>query len=370
MKIAFFGSSILSSYWNGAATYYRGLLKALADIGHDVTFYESDAYERQLHRDIEPPRWARVVVYTADDTGELDECLAAASRADVVVKASGVGVFDEYLEKRVPRLRPGQISLFWDVDAPATLDRLARASHAGRADPLRRQIPRFSAVLTYGGGDRVTEKYLQFGARHCQPIYNAVDPDTHHPTAVDPVFSSDVSFLGNRLPDREARVEEFFLTASQQLPDRRFLLGGSGWSGKLLPANVRDIGHVSTEQHNAFNSSAAFVLNINRESMASWGFSPPTRVFEAAAAGACLITDEWPGIETFFRPGTEVLTARSGMDVCSIVQAISRERAREIGSAARTRVLRDHTYALRAEQVTGLLERLRTKAGCAEAVAV
>ncbi len=366
MKIAFFGSSILSSYWNGAATYYRGLLKALAGRGHDVTFYESDAYERQLHRDIEPPRWARVVVYAADDAGELDKCLAAASRADVVVKASGVGVFDEYLEKRVPRLRPGQISLFWDVDAPATLDRLARNA----ADPLRRQIPRFSAVLTYGGGDRVAEKYLQFGARHCQPIYNGVDPDTHHPTAVDPMFSSDVSFLGNRLPDREARVEEFFLAAAQQLLDRRFLLGGSGWSGKLLPANVRDIGHVSTEQHNAFNCSAAFVLNINRESMASWGFSPPTRVFEAAAAGACLITDEWPGIEIFFRPGTELLTARSGMDVCSIVQTISRERALEIGSAARARVLRDHTYALRAKQVTGLLERLRTMAGCDEAVAV
>jgi len=366
MKIAFFGSSLLSSYWNGAATYYRGLLKALADLGHDVTFYESDAYERQLHRDIEPPNWARVVVYAADDAGELDECLAAASRADVVVKASGVGVFDEYLEKRVPRLRPGQISLFWDVDAPATLDRLAR----NPADPLRRQIPQFSAVLTYGGGDRVSEKYLQFGARHCQPIYNAVDPDTHHPTAVDPMFSSDVSFLGNRLPDREARVEEFFLAAAQQLPDRRFLLGGSGWSGKPLPTNVRDIGHVSTEQHNVFNSSAAFVLNINRESMASWGFSPPTRVFEAAAAGACLISDEWPGIETFFRPGTELLTARSGTDVCCIVQAISFERAREIGSAARARVLRDHTYSLRAKQVAGLLERLRTRAGCDEAVAV
>jgi spore maturation protein CgeB len=366
MKIAFFGSSILSSYWNGAATYYRGLLKALADLGHDVTFYESDAYERQLHRDIEPPRWARVVVYAADDTGELDECLGAASRADVVIKASGVGVFDEYLEKRVPRLRPGQISLFWDVDAPATLDRLAHNA----ADPLRRQIPRFSAVLTYGGGDRVREKYLQFEARDCQPIYNAVDPDTHHPTAVDPMFSSDVSFLGNRLPDREARVEEFFLAAARQLPDRGFLLGGSGWSDKSLPTNVRNIGHVSTEQHNVFNSSAAFVLNINRESMASWGFSPPTRVFEAVAAGACLITDEWPGIESFLRPGIELLTARSGMDVCSIVQTMSRERAREIGSAARARVLRDHTYALRAKQVTGLLDRLRTKAGCDEAVAV
>jgi spore maturation protein CgeB len=366
MKIAFFGSSILSSYWNGAATYYRGLLKAIADLGNDVAFYESDAYERQFHRDIEPPSWVRVVVYGADAVPELDNCLAEASRADVIIKASGVGVFDEYLESRTPRLRPGQISLYCDVDAPATLDRVL----ADPADAFRRQIPRYSGILTYGGGAEVVRKYLQLGAKLCQPIYNAVDPDTHYPTAVDPSFSSDVSFLGNRLPDRESRVEEFFLNPAQNLTTRHFLLGGSGWSGKVLPANVRHIGHVPTGSHNAFNSSAAFVLNINRDSMASCGFSPPTRVFEAAAAGACLITDRWPGLDTFFRPGMDVLTADSGMDVCSIVQSVSREKAREIGAAARARVLRDHTYLLRARQVVSLLDHLRTAGRRDAAIAV
>jgi spore maturation protein CgeB len=366
MKIAFFGSSLLSSYWNGAATYYRGLLKGIAELGHDVTFYEPDAYERQSHRDIDPPSWARVVVYAADGTNELDKCLAEASQADVLIKASGVGVFDEYLEKRAPRLRQGQLSLYWDVDAPATLDRI----FADPADSFRQQIGLFSGVLTYGGGERVVERYLQLGARLCQPIYNAVDPDTHYPGGIEALFASDVSFLGNRLPDREARVEEFFLNPAQKLPAKSFLLGGSGWSGKPLPPNVRHIGHVGTESHNAFNSSATFVLNINRDSMASWGFSPPTRVFEAAAAGACLITDEWPGIDTFFRPGSEVLTARTGADVCSIVQSISLEKAREIGAAGRARVLRDHTYSLRAKQVVALLDVLRSTAGCDEAVAV
>jgi spore maturation protein CgeB len=264
-------------------------------------------------------------------------------------------VYDELLEHAVLELQsPDTLVAFWDVDAPATLDRV----HANANDPFLPLIPRYDIVLTYGGGDPVRQAYRALGARDCVPIYNALDPSTHHPVPPQARFDCDLAFLGNRLPDREARVEEFFLKAAAQLPDRRMLLGGSGWGDKPLPANVQYLGHVYTADHNAFNCTPRAVLNISRESMARYGFSPATRVFEAAGAAACLITDAWEGLETFFEPGQEVLVARSGDEVAEQVRALDATRARAIGQAAFRRVLAEHTYAHRAAQLDAVL------AGC------
>lgn len=351
MKIAFYGSSLLSSYWNGAATYYRGLLRDLAARGHEVTFYEPDAFDRQQHRDIDPPGWARSVVYPATEQA-LAGVLAEARQADVVVKASGVGVFDtELLEGILRHSAPHATRIFWDVDAAATLDEMRVADD----HPLRAALGQLDLVLTYGGGDPVVSAYEGFGARRCVPIYNALDPTTHHPVEPDQRFASDLAFLGNRLPDREARVEEFFLNAAAALPDRSFLIGGNGWHDKGMPSNVRHLGHVGTADHNAFNCTPLAVLNVARDSMAHIGFSPATRVFEAAGAAACLITDAWKGIELFLKPNEEVLVARDGQDVAEHVRALSPERARAIGEAALARVLAEHTYELRGAQVDAIL---------------
>jgi spore maturation protein CgeB len=351
MNIAFYGSSLLSSYWNGAATYYRGLLRALARLGHRITFYEPDAFERQQHRDIEPPDWARVVVYEATEDA-VRGVIAEAVRADVVVKASGVGVFDdELLAGTIAAAAPSALHVFWDVDAPATLATL----RADPAHPLHAALRSLDMVLTYGGGPPVVAAYRGFGARACVPIYNALDPETHHPVPSDPAFAADLSLLANRLPDREARIGAFFLEPAGELPERRFLLGGAGWGDKAMPANVRAIGHVPTAGHNSFNSSTLAVLNVARDSMAEVGFSPATRVFEAAGAGACLITDAWEGIELFLRPDEEILVARDGADVAAHLGALTPERARRIGARALRRVLADHTYAQRAESVHRLL---------------
>jgi spore maturation protein CgeB len=352
MNIAFFGSSLLSSYWNGAATYYRGIIRALHARGHQVTFYEPDAYDRQSHRDIAPPAWARSVVYPATEDDVLRQ-VEKARDADLIVKASGVGVFDGLLESAVADLRTERTMVaFWDVDAPATLERM----HANEADPFRRLIPRYDIVLTYGGGDPVVEAYRGLGARDCVPIYNALDPETHHPVPADERFRADLSFLGNRLPDREARVEEFFLHAATSAPECEFLLGGSGWEDKALPANVRNLGHVGTADHNALNCSARLVLNISRKSMARFGFSPATRVFEAAGAGACLVTDAWEGVEQFFEPGEEILVARDGVEVAGLTRAVSPDEARRIGTGALERALAEHTYAHRAAQFERIVE--------------
>jgi spore maturation protein CgeB len=353
MKIAFYGSSLLSAYWNGAATYYRGMLRELAGRGHTVTFFEPDAFERQSHRDIDPPPWADVVVYPATEDAAR-QMIARAAEADVVVKASGVGVFDDLLLQGVmSAASPHAVKIFWDVDAPATLAEL-------RADPslpLRRILPSLDLVLTYGGGPPVIAAYEGLGARICRPIYNALDASTHHPVAPEQRFASDLNFLANRLPDREARVERFFLEPAAQLPDRSFLLGGNGWGDKSMPSNVRRVGHVGTTDHNAFNVSSLAVLNVARDSMADVGFSPATRVFEAAGAGACLITDAWEGIELFLTPNEEVLVARDGQDVVEHLRTLDPQRARAIGEAARQRILGEHTYSRRAVEVDGLLRR-------------
>lgn len=352
MHIAFFGSSLVSAYWNGAATYYRGMLSALARRGHTVTFYEPDAFDRQKHRDMDPPDWARVVVWPATQEG-CEKALEDARGADLVVKASGVGVFDAFLEQNVLRLKaPGTRVVLWDVDAPATLENI----HTSPDDVLGPLVPDFDMVLTYGGGAPVVEAYTKLGAKACVPIYNALDPTTHFPVEPDPAFAADLAFLGNRLPDREARVEEFFLKAAEQLPDQRFLMGGSGWDDKPMPSNVRNLGHVYTHQHNAFNCSPKAVLNITRDSMAKTGFSPPTRVFEACGAGACLVTDAWEGIDQFLEPGREVLVAHDGEDVARQLSSLSEKEAALIGKAGLKRVLAEHTYDHRAAEVEALLE--------------
>lgn len=351
LDIAFFGSSLVSAYWNGAATYYRGLIKALHDRGHRVTFYEPDAHGRQQHRDMADPDWARVVVYRPTEDEVLRQ-VESARTADVIVKASGVGVFDELLERAVLDLgSPGATRIFWDVDAPATLATMEQ----DEANPLRALIPQYDRVLTYGGGQPVVKRYLSLGAQSCDPVYNALDPETHFPTLCDARFDCDLAFLGNRLPDREARVEEFLVEAARRMPERSFLLGGSGWDDKDLPANIRSIGHVYTADHNAFNSTPLAVLNVARDSMAANGYSPATRMFEAAGAGACIITDEWEGIEQFLEPDLEVLLAASGEDVANHLSSLSREQAKEIGRRARARVLSEHTYQHRALQVESLL---------------
>jgi spore maturation protein CgeB len=329
------------------------VIRALAGRGYRVTFYEPDAWERQAHRDIPDPDWARVVVYAADSEDGVRRALDEARAADIVVKTSGVGVFDALLEAAVPDVRrTDALAIFWDVDAPATLDRMAR----NPADPFRRLVPRYDVVLTYGGGDPVVHAYASYGARACMPIYNALDPSTHHPVAPDPRFEADLGFLANRLPDREARVEEFFLGAAARLPRCRFLLGGSGWAGKPLPANVYYGGHVYTRDHNAFNCTPLALLNVSRESMARYGFSPATRVFEAAGAGACLISDVWEGLELFLEPGREVLCARDGDEVAGQLAALTPRVAEAIGAAARARMLAEHTYAHRVEAFERLVE--------------
>ena len=356
MHLTFFGSSLVSSYWNGAATYYRGLIRALAARGQSITFCEPDAYGRQERRDLEEdPPYARVIVYkSADERRMLIDRAFAAS--DWVLKCSGVGVWDAELEAEVAERSGGPVrTAFLDVDAPATLGRIA----ADEADPFRACIPRYDHIFTYGGGPPVVAAYERWAARACTPIYNALDPEEHRPIERPGTPRWDLLFMGNRLPDREARVDEFFFRAAELCPDARFALGGEGWGDRPMPANVEYLGHVPTARHNEVNAAARLVLNVHRESMVENGWSPATRMFEAAGAAACQVTDSWHGINDFFEPETQILVAENAERVAHWVRAVDDAQARRIGTAARARALADHTYNQRAEL---LLEILRAPA--------
>jgi spore maturation protein CgeB len=351
MKIFVFGSSLTSSYWNGAATYYRGIYKYLHRLGYQITFAEPDIYKRQQNRDDVLIDYAGVIVYQTPQ--DIDALLAQAAEADLVVKHSGVGAADEFLEAQILDCKSDRTRVaFWDVDAPATLARVEE----NRSDPFRDLIPEYDFILTYGGGMPIIDHYKKLGAANCHPIYNGLDADHHHPVTPDPKYVCDLAFIGNRLPDREKRVEQFFLRAAELAPDLTFILGGEGWGSKEVPENVQWIGHVATSQHNVINSSARMLLNLNRDSMADVGFSPPTRVFEAAGAGGCLITDNWAGIDEFFEPQKEILIASTAEGIVDHLRNRSVEECRAIGTAMKSRALHQHTYELRVKTVDSILK--------------
>ena len=216
-----------------------------------------------------------MVVYDASERGAL-QALESAQGADLLVKASGVGVYDDLLEEAVADARTlSNVVAFWDVDAPATLERV----HGNPGDPIRASDspvrPGLHIRRRRSGGLGLP----RLGARQCVPIYNALDPETHHPVPHDDRFAGDLGFLGNRLPDRERRVEEFFLKPAARMGHLRFLLGGAGWGDKPMSPNVKYFDHVYTRDHNAFNCSPGAVLNISRDSMAQlWLLSGYPRI--------------------------------------------------------------------------------------------
>ncbi|MBV8936793.1 MAG: glycosyltransferase, partial [Alphaproteobacteria bacterium] len=177
-----------------------------------------------------------------------------------------------------------------------------------------------------------------------------------YPVCPEPKFVCDLALIANRLPDRERRIEEFFLATAVDLPQHAFLLGGNGWFDKALPRNVTYLGHVYTRDHNAINSSARAVLNVSRDSMAAYGYTPATRVFEAAGAGSCIITDAWEGIEEFFEPDREILVADKGPAVAETLARLTPGRAGRIGQAARVRALAEHSYERRVDLLEMTLE--------------
>jgi spore maturation protein CgeB len=347
LKIAFFGSSLVSAHLNPSADYFRGIVHALHELGHEITFYEPDIPDERRQPDIPTPAWAQVVIYPALNERDLYPLYTDAHDADLIIKASNVGVFDELLNKMLLDLRTiNNLVIFWDVTPRETLNRLERYPE----EPLRQLIPRYDLILTYGGGEPVKQAYKNLRAKQCETIYNALDPALYFPVAENDRFRSDLAFGGNRQPERLARINEMFFRVADILADHSFLLGGAGWEGTPLSSNVRYMGHIYPRDYNAFHCTPKFVLYLAGKTE-----TPTSNFFEAAGAGACLITNNEEGIESFLEPGSEILIARNAEEAAEQIRSTSREQARAIGNTARKHLLTQHTYFHRAAQLERLI---------------
>ncbi|HEX7243166.1 MAG TPA: glycosyltransferase [Longimicrobiaceae bacterium] len=352
MKLVVFGLSISSSWGNGHATTYRALLRAFAARGHEVVFYEWDApWYRGEHRDLPEPGFCRLELYPEWEAVAA-RAVAEAREADATLVGSyvhgGPRVIDDLAGAGVDPL------FFYDIDTPVTV----AALRGGGAEYLRAdQIPLFARYFSFTGGPFLHEVLEgELGAREAVPLYCSVDPERYRPAPADPELACELGYMGTYAPDRQPVVERFLLEVARRLPERGFVVAGPQYPADVAwPRNVRHLSHLPPSRHPAFYSSAAWQLNATRADMVAAGWSPSVRLFEAAACGAAMISDRWPGIDHFFTPGREILLPESTDEVVEILRATHPDDRRAIGEAARARILAAHTAEHRAEELEAML---------------
>jgi spore maturation protein CgeB len=351
MKLVIFGLSISSSWGNGHATLWRGLCRALAAGGHTVVFFERDVPYYAAHRDLSSldrgrlhlySSWTETIPLAAEELADADAGIITSFCPDAV-RAEAV-LFDSRAARRV----------FYDLDTPVTLERLTQGEAVPYIGP--RGLADYDVVFSYTGGQSLDALRDQLGARYVAPLYGSVDPDAHQPADATPLFSADLSYLGTYAADRQAALDRLFLAPARTLPDRRFVLGGSQYPTDFpWSPNIFYMWHVAPNWHPAFYSSSRLTLNVTRAAMAATGYCPSGRLFEAAACGAPLLSDAWPGLDEFFEPGREILVAETTEQA---VDAINRpdDELRAIARRARERTLTEHTADRRADTFITILE--------------
>lgn len=351
MKLVVFGLTISSSWGNGHATTYRALLRAFAARGHEVVFYEWDAPWYSGNRDLAAPGYVTLKLY-GEWANVAAAAIAEAKDADATLVGSyvkdGPRVIDGLAEAGVDPL------FFYDIDTPVTV----AALRGGGAEYLRPdQVPLFTRYLSFTGGPFLHEVLEgELGAREARPLYCSVDVDRYHPTEVDPLLVSDLAYMGTYAPDRQPVLERFLMEPARRMPERRFYVAGPQYPDDIRwPGNVLLNPHLPPSLHATFYSSARWQLNATRADMVQAGWSPSVRLFEAAACGAAMISDRWPGIDHFFNPGTEILLPESTEEVIGILRGTPDDARRAIGLAARERILAEHTAEHRAEELEALV---------------
>lgn len=349
--IAFFGPDFSTAYFNGSVNYFRGIIKYLQKMGYSITYYQPDLFNHPQTENVPDTAQTRVISYK-HDRFSLEMALVSAANADVVIKVNQTGLHDDYLNKVLTEIkRTDQKIVFWDMDAPATLQNILNGN-----TELKELLPAYDHILTNGGGDFVRNTYSQLNERGCVHIHCAVDQELHYRTASRPEYESDLTFIGNYKDDMREKVLEYFIKVAERMPDKKFLLAGMGWSKLKLPHNIKHLMLVPTKNHNSLFSSSKLVLNVSRGEQEDYTFSPNSHVFEAAAAGACIITDNWDGIEGFYNPLSEIWIADNGRQVESLWDMLDDNRCRSTGLRARRKTLLKHTYAERALKLDNILE--------------
>lgn len=351
MKIVIFGLSVSSSWGNGHATLLRGLFRALHENGHEVHFFERDVPHYARWRDATSLPYAHLHLYSDWDSN-LPQAKAALDAADAGMVTSycpdGVAACDLVLNSKVAR------TVFYDMDTPVTLNRLERGEPV--AYLTAEGLGGFDLVLSYTGGRALELLRDTLGARCVAALYGWVDPAIHYRVEASHWYEADLSYLGTYSPDRQAAVEELFLTPARRLSDCKFVIGGPMYPHtETWPKNVRHYHHVGPPEHCAFYSSSPLTLNVTRADMAAMGYCPSGRFFEAAAIGTAVLSDRWEGLDAFFKPGEEILIASSAADVVAAVQS-DRAALAAIAERAKERTFDCHTAEIRARRLIALLE--------------
>jgi spore maturation protein CgeB len=349
MKIVVFGLTISSSWGNGHATLWRGLCRALARRGHRVVFFEHDVPYYAGNRDLHEVPGGELVLYSDwDDIRSRAARELAAAEVAMVTSYCPHGIEASALVREAPGTR-----VFYDLDTPVTLARLKAGEPVSYIGP--EGLAGFDLVLSYTGGAALDTLRRDLGARRVAPLYGHVAPEVHRPVAPQAPFASDLSDLGTYAADRQAALETLLVEPARLRPERRFLIGGAQYpEGFPWGENIFFVRHLPPADHPAFFSSSRLTLNVTRRAMADMGWCPSGRLFEAAACGTPLLSDAWEGLDAFFTPGREVLTARTAEDAVAALD-LSDAELRRIGQAGRERVLGEHTSDHRAAELEALL---------------
>lgn len=360
MKLVIFGLTISSSWGNGHATLWRGLCKGLARLGHDIVFFERNvpyyAHNRDWHtlphgELVLFDEWSHVRAKARETLRNADAAIVTSYCSDSFAAAA------EILDAGRP------LAVFYDLDTPVTLSRLQAGESISYLP--NEGLSHFDLVLSYTGGAALTQLRDLLGARAVEPLYGHVDPDVHHPVDVSERYRADFSYMGTYAVDRQAALERLFVEPARRRPERRFLIGGAQYPDDFpWTGNVYFVRHLPPSEHAAFFSSSRLTLNVTRAAMARMGWCPSGRLFEAAACGAAILSDDWLGFDEFYRPGNEVLIARDTQEALEVLD-LPDATLKRIARAARERTLDEHTCHHRAQTLCDLLEeRISAAAIC------
>lgn len=356
LQITILGLSITSSWGNGHATTYRGLVRELVARGHEVLFMERDVPWYASSRDLPNPPYGRTELYGSLE--ELKDRWAGAVRdSDLVVVGSyvpeGVAVGEWVTETAQGP------TAFYDIDTPVTLAKLERGDTEYLAPHL---IPRYDAYLSFTGGPTLRRLERELGSPMARPLYCSFDPELYYPEERAPEW--DLGYMGTYSDDRQPPLDRLMLDAARQWSGGRFVVAGPQYPRSVQwPANVQRIEHLPPAEHREFYNRQRWTLNITRADMIRAGYSPSVRLFEAAACGTPIISDHWDGLDTFFRFGSEIVVSGSPADTLRALREVPEEERRAIGERARERVLKEHTAAHRAAELEGYALELRGAAG-------
>jgi spore maturation protein CgeB len=349
LDLVFLGLSITSSWGNGHATTYRGLVRELAARGHRVRFLERDLDFYAANRDLPAPPFCALDLY-----GSLDALTAehaeVVRRADAVVVGSYVP--DGTAVGRWVTDTAGGAVVFYDIDTPVTLGKLGRGEEEYVSAGL---ISAYDLYLSFTGGTTLRTLERTWGARRAEALYCSVDPDLYFPENVP--FRWDMGYLGTYSPDRQGTLERLLLEPARRWPHGRFHVAGPQYPSDVeWPSNVARETHLAPTEHRPYYCAQRFTLNVTRQDMRLAGWSPSVRLFEAAACGVPIVSDAWPGLDSFLTPGREILVANDAAESLAILRSTTERERQDIAHRARRRVLAEHTAAHRAETFERLVQ--------------